>query len=162
MSGTIAKRIDGRHVLAGLLAFFAVVAFANAIFVYSALTTFGGIDTEDAYRRGLAYNATLTEADQQSALGWRTSLTHDRANGALRLTIEDRESRPITGLSISGRLSRPATSRQDLNLAHFEEHAGGVYEIALGAMPSGNWIADLVVQSVGNAPYRMRERLWLP
>ena len=114
MSGTIAERLDGRHVLAGLIAFFAVVAFANAIFVYFALTTFGGIDTEDAYRRGLAYNATIAEAYQQSALGWQTSLTYDNAKGALRLTIADREGGPVAGLSISGRLSRPATSRQDL------------------------------------------------
>lgn len=117
MSGTIAERLDGRHVLAGLIAFFAVVAFANAIFVYFALTTFGGIDTEDAYRRGLAYNATIAEAYQQSALGWQTSLTYDNAKGALRLTIADREGGPVAGLSISGRLSRPATSRQDLTFS---------------------------------------------
>ena len=50
----LAKGIEGRHVLIGLVAFFGVMLVANGIFVYYALETFAGGDTSDPYRKGSA------------------------------------------------------------------------------------------------------------
>ena len=41
--------INGRHVLFGLLAFFAIVLVADTYLIYKAVSTFGGLETEDAW-----------------------------------------------------------------------------------------------------------------
>ena len=42
------KEVTGRMVLACLLAFFAVVAGVNALMIRAAVSTFGGVETENA------------------------------------------------------------------------------------------------------------------
>ena len=162
MSEIAMRRIDGRHVLAGLVVFFAVMLLANAVFVYYAVTTFGGVDTEDAYRKGVAYNTTLDDAATQTGLGWKTSLAYDGDRGSLALTITDAAGLPVSGLDITGRLLHPATTTRDFVLERFEDHGDGRYQRALDPNVNGAWIADLVVQSGQQTPIRMRQRLWLP
>lgn len=162
MTGIAMTRIDGRHVLAGLAVFFAVMLIANAVFVYFAVTTFGGVDTEDAYRKGLAYNTTLSQASAQAELGWKTELAYDAGPGQLALTIADAAGQPVNSLDISGRLVHPANGALDIALDRFEQRGDGHYVLALDPGLKGAWIADLAIESSRETPFRMRQRLWLP
>ncbi len=162
MSHAMTRKIDGRHVLAAFIAFFGVMLAANGVFVYFALSTFGGVGTEDAYRKGLDYNATLGEANAQATLGWQPALSLDAATGTLTLKVADSSGKPITGLRVTGLLMRPATNAADRKLENFEEKTGGVYVARLDALEQGAWIADLVMQWETGIPFKMRERLWLP
>jgi nitrogen fixation protein FixH len=161
MSQALVRRIEGRHVLFALVAFFGVMFAANGAFVYLALSTFGGIETENAYRKGLDYNKTLAEAGAQAALGWRPVLAYDATAGVLTLEVADQTGAPVTGLAVQGMLMRPATSSFDQKLERFEEHAGGVYLGHAPKLEHGTWIADLVLTSPKGIPFRLRERLWL-
>lgn len=153
----------GSHVLAALLGFFGVMFLVNGFFVYCALSTFGGIDTPDAYRKGLAYNATLAAAGEQVALGWSARLDYVADAGTLALTVTDGTNRPMRGLVISGRLFRPTTDRFDRALGAFNESSPGFYTLRLDGIAAGAWIADLEARgaAAGTTSYRMRERLWL-
>ena len=64
MNGTawFANEIRGRHVLIGFIVFFGLIFLVNGVFLYYALTTFGGGETSNPYRKGLHYNETLAEA----------------------------------------------------------------------------------------------------
>ncbi|MFO1169684.1 MAG: FixH family protein [Hyphomicrobiaceae bacterium] len=156
------RRIEGRHVLAIFLAFFGVMLAANGAFVYFALSTFGGVETEDAYRKGLDYNATLGEANAQASLGWQPALALDAASGTLTLKVADKTGKPVTGLKITGVLMRPVTNVGDRKLDGFVEQAGGIYVERLDALVPGTWIADLAMQWETGIPFKMRERLWQP
>jgi nitrogen fixation protein FixH len=153
------NRVTGRHVLYALVAFFSVMLLANGVFVYLAVSTFGGIDTPDAYRKGLAYNETLAEAEAQAKRGWSARIA-PIGNAQLRITITDRAGLPVTGLTLSGRLLRPATNRFDLELTEFIDRGNGIYETSLTSAQSGAWIAEIEARGSG-MPLRMRERLWL-
>ena len=85
--------IQGRHVLVLLLGFFAVVASANAVMIYGALSTFGGLDTPDAYRKGLAYNQRIDAAAAQAQLGWQESLELNGTPSRLALTLDRKSTR---------------------------------------------------------------------
>lgn len=161
MSQALVRRIEGRHVLIALLAFFGVMFAANGAFVYFALSTFGGVDTEDAYRKGLDYNATLAEAGAQAARGWQPVLAYDEAAGVMTLKVTDKAGAPVAGLRVQGRLMRPATDSFDRPLDGFEEHAGGIYLGRPKKLEQGSWIADLVLTAPDGIPFRLRERLWL-
>ena len=162
MSQALTRKIDGRHVLAMFIAFFAVMMAANGVFVYFALSTFGGLQTEDAYRKGLGYNATLGEATAQASLGWQPALSLDAATGTLTLKVADTAGKPVTGLKVTGMLMRPVTNTSDRRLDSFEEQAGGVYVEHIDGLEPGTWVADLVMQWQTGIPFKMRERLWLP
>ena len=43
--------------------------------IYKALTTFGGVETPDAYRKGLAYNQRIAAEEAQAGLGWHDELS---------------------------------------------------------------------------------------
>ena len=98
----------------------------NAIFVYFALTTFSGGDTSDPYRKGLHYNDTLRAAERQAERGWQTDVAYDGKTGRLELSFLDKNAAPITGLTINGKLSRPATDKEDRHVV-LAETSQGIY-----------------------------------
>jgi len=157
-------RISGWHVLAAMLGFFAVIVAVDATMMYKALSTFGGVDNDNAYRDGLAYNSRIASAERQTALGWQDKIEAFSNPAKLRVALADKESRPLSGVRVETHLARPATSRFDVTLA-MSEVAPGVFEaaVATGDDDAGAWIADVRVFEAGSAApvYRTRRRVWL-
>ncbi len=118
--GWLANGFKGRHVLMSLIGFFGVMLIANGLFVYFALSTFTGSDS-DPYRRGLHYNDTVAAAERQAERGWRSSLSYDTAKRRLSLDLADNQSRPVTGLQINALVGRPVTDNEDHALSLKEE-----------------------------------------
>lgn len=160
-SAFIAGPLSGRHVLFALLGFFGVMVAVNATFLYFALTTFNGVETPDAYRRGLQYNQVLAEAESQQALGWQGALRLDPRR--IELSLRDAAGRPVSGVTAAARIGRPATDRLDAEVA-LTEVGAGLYVAELSRLAEGAWIADVAVRrlSLEDATlWRKRERLWL-
>jgi len=165
MSGIspIDREIRGIHVLVGIVAFFLAVATVDAVMIYRAVSTFSGTDTQDAYRKGLAYNARIAEEGVQNARDWRTEHTFDAATGAFRVTIKDRTGSGVDGLAVAARIGRPATSQFDRDLA-LKSEGSGVYAATIDGLSDGTWVMVLDA-SYGDAPqnnllYRAKVRLW--
>src|SRR5262245_1621977 len=96
--------LKGRHVLLTLVAFFGVMLIVNGIFVYYAITTFGGGDTSNPYQKGLHYNDTIAEAARQSERGWVATLAY--ADGRIALKLKDRQDQPVRGVRLEGSVGR--------------------------------------------------------
>lgn len=156
--------VTGRHVLIGLIAFFSVMLVANGILVYLALSTFGGLDAADAYRKGVRYNDRVAESQAQAARGWQVDVV--LADGADRLTVafRDRSGVPVRGLGVAAVLGRPATDRADRKLS-FREADDGRYAAALDRLAPGNWVLSLVATQLtgaGEQPrFRLKQRLFV-
>ena len=129
-----ADGLRGRHVLLGLVAFFGAIFLVNGVFVYYALTTFGGGDTSDPYGKGLHYNDTLAEAAREAERGWSARLIYGATPGRLALTLTDKDGHPVLGLHFTGTVSRPATDREDRS-ANFHEVEGGSYAAEMRLAP---------------------------
>ncbi|RMF08191.1 MAG: hypothetical protein D6773_02800, partial [Alphaproteobacteria bacterium] len=140
-------RIEGRHVLYGLFAFFGVMLLANGIFLYFALDTYNGLETQNAYREGLGYNARIEHEARQAARGWQPRAHYDGATGRLVLEVSDRRGNGVAGLAIRGELRRPVTDREDRTLA-FREVAPARYSADVALAP-GQWIVILDLQAAG-------------
>jgi nitrogen fixation protein FixH len=155
-AGWFANGIEGRHVFLGLVVFFGVMLAANSALVYYALDTFSGGDRPDPYRSGLNYNDTIAASERQAALGWQTELAYDDRRGRLTLRFVDPTETPIAGLNLAGTISRPATDREDREVA-FKEVARGVYaaDVALGP---GLWV---ISAASGDPLYRLKRRLFV-
>ncbi|HSD93517.1 MAG TPA: FixH family protein [Methyloceanibacter sp.] len=153
-----ARTVQGRHVLAGLVAFFGVMMLANAIFVYFAVVTFSGGDTSKPYQKGLNYNQTIQADDLQAERGWQTEIEYRR--GTLTLRFADSAGAAVTGLDVAVELARPTTDKDDRRLI-LKEVSEGRYSAAI-ALPQGLWVVSAASRHKdegGETAYRLKRRL---
>jgi len=161
--GAKAAGIRGGHVLAAMLAFFAVIIVADATMIYKALTTFGGVDNPNAYRQGVAYNQRIARDAQQSLIGWQDEIVALAAPERLRATLRDHAGSVVAGKKVTVRIGRPATNRFDAAL-ELTEVSPGQYEVPLPQAGEGSWIVDLKVYDGGASTeplYQARRRVWI-
>lgn len=154
--------LRGRHVALIFFSFFAVIFVVNGAMMYSAITTYTGIVSNEPYRKGLHYNDRIAEDERQAKLGWSDDVTITR-DGRIAVSLLADRTRPVTGMKVAAQIGRPSTNRFDSSL-DFHETAPGRYEAQAGSPEAGAWIVALEVRTDGNAAdpvYRMRRRLWL-
>jgi nitrogen fixation protein FixH len=155
-------RLTGRMVLIGLVGFFAIVVGVNAIMIRAATSTFGGVETANAYQAGLAFNRQQAAALAQDALHWNVSadLTR-RADGAAALAVSVRDSTgtPPTALNVDARLLHPADARRDHHIT-LRELAAGRFEGA-EPVPPGLWDLVIDVSRGGTELFRSKSRIAL-
>lgn len=155
--------LTGRHVLLMLLGFFGVIVAVNGVMIYIAASSFTGVETGNAYVKGLAYNETLRVAETQKALGWRVELNQRSLGGGrweMAALFRDKTGRPLDGLAVTAELRRPVHEGADrtVPLVSLGEGRYGA-EIALPL--KGQWDARLSATAPGGEIYLMEQRLWL-
>lgn len=109
-------RITGWHVLAGMVLFFALIIAVDTLFIVQAYRSFSGEVASNPYEAGLAFNRTLAQRQREEALGWAAVIERPEP-GVVALRMSDKAGRPLSNLSLTGVLERPATEtgRQTLN-----------------------------------------------
>jgi nitrogen fixation protein FixH len=162
MSALAMKQLTGRHVLFILLGFFGVVATVNAYFVYAAVSTFTGVET-NSYGKGLRYNEVLAAAKTQAELRWSHKVEMTSA-GTVQVSVKDKDGAPVAGLNFLGQIGRPAADRYSHELS-FTETKPGVYTASSGIQEAGRWVVAVAAtrpHAQSEPPvYRLKERLWL-
>jgi len=161
-SGLFGRPLTGRKVLLLLVSFFSVMMAVNAAFVYFALESFSGLETEHAYLKGLDYNATLDAAAAQRALGWQVELSQDgpAAETHLALRYLDGAGAPLTGLAVTLELRRPTTQIFDRTLDMTAE-GPGLYGADVRFPEKGAWILRSSARQADGTAYYQEHRLWL-
>jgi nitrogen fixation protein FixH len=161
-----AKRrgLRGHHVLTVFLGFFATVFIVDGFMIYQAVSTFGGLETQDAYRKGLAYNERIAAGAEQERRGWDDALSFLPDREKVRVVLSDSAGVPVSGLAVNGSIGRAATDRFDRGLT-FAQTGPGTYEADASNLQPGWWTVD--VEAVSAVPgdqsnvYTSRRRLWI-
>jgi nitrogen fixation protein FixH len=136
------REVTGRTVLLWLVAFFGVVVTVNVVMARLAASTFGGVETEGAYKLGLAFNAELAAVRKQDNRHWVVAAHVERKgdDAVVKLAIADPAGNGIGGLDVDVRLVHPMDSRFDHSVTMTK--AGlGQFRGEVAATP-GQW--DLV------------------
>jgi nitrogen fixation protein FixH len=141
-------RLTGWHVLAITLGFFATVIGVDIVFTVLAVRTFPGEVSVTPYEDGLLYNRKLAQVAAQAQLGWRAGAA--ALPGRVVLELRDHADAPVGGLTVTGKLERPATEAGHKVLV-FREVAPGVYAAAPGEL-AGAW--DLTAEAHDRAGHR--------
>ena len=158
-------KLSGRHVLGAMLAFFAVIVTADAIMIYKAVSTFGGLDNANAYRDGLAYNTRIARETRQANLGWKETVELRADPERIRVELKDTSGAPVGGVKVAVTLGRAVTNAADA-VVQLPEVTPGVFEapVAHGHAP-GAWIATVRAFRTGSAEteplFETRRRLWV-
>lgn len=151
-------RLNGWHVLAMVVGFFAVVIAVDVAFAVIAYRTHPGEVSVTPYEDGLIYDRKIAQLKAQEALGWQAAAEAEA--GKVVVLMVDAGQRPLTGLAVSGRLERPATEAGRIVLK-FRETAPGRYEAEAKGL-TGAW--DLTAETRGGAPggFELERRLTWP
>lgn len=122
------RPLTGRAVLITLIVFFAIIFVVNGGLAYFALSTFGGVSKENAYREGLVYDSEIAMAAAQRERAWTVdaNLAGAEAARTLELKVRDKSSNPEVGLSARATLVHPSDRRRDIAVA-LREISPGVY-----------------------------------
>jgi nitrogen fixation protein FixH len=144
------KQLTGWHVLAMLIAFFGVIIGVNLTMAYFANSTWSGLVVANGYVASQTFDTDLARARAQQALGWQVDLrtTPDH----IGLSFADASGRAIDDLTITGRLERTVTDKQD-QLLTFEALGGGSYS-APAALSKGVWEIEIDARGAGVPDYR--------
>jgi nitrogen fixation protein FixH len=160
--GCRTREVTGRMVLICLVAFFGVVAAANAVMIRAAVSTFGGLETESSYQAGLAFARESADARAQDGLHWRVDarLSPPR-DGATQVVIDARDAagRPLRGLTAAARLVHPADARDD-HVVSLQETRPGEFRGTADAA-AGQWELVLELSRDGSRVFRSKNRIVL-
>ena len=128
-------RITGWHVLVGMVMFFGFIIAVDTLFIVKAYRSFSGEVASNPYEAGLAFNRTLAQRQREEALGG-TAVIERPEPGIVALRMTDKAGQPLTTLSLTGTLDRPATEvgRQTLS---FKPTGDGWYQAT--ARLDGAW-----------------------
>lgn len=157
------KELTGKHVLIIFLTFFGVIFIMNGFFVYFSQSSWTGLETRDAYRKGLKYNQQLSRSEAQNTRGWTMSLKkEDLPGGGFSLTAVPRTAKgeTITRLDLSVELKRPTHEGIDQKFT-LKETGLGIYSGKVGKQPLGKWYLLVTARKGSEVMYRSKNELYL-
>ncbi|MEM6666100.1 MAG: FixH family protein [Pseudomonadota bacterium] len=157
------KPITGWTVLFWLIGFFAVIFIVNGIFVYTALNSFPGVETDSAYKAGQVYDTEYAAAMEQNARGWDVSIDMERRGDQslhLAATPRDTAGAPLTGIALSATLQSVRGVAHDRTVTFVESETGRYVAVA-ESVGAGNWTIELNAEQNGVRVYRSRNRVFL-
>ena len=159
--------LTGRRVLVLFLAFFLTIFAVNGAMIYLAITTFSGLDTEDAYRKGRTYNATLDAARAQQALGWTADIRQaavPAAGGHMLATVDvtftGADGRPLDGLEVAASFRRPTVDGMDAEAA-FKPLGNGRYRGTVDLAAAGQWHLHLTATDAYGDRFFVKKHMML-
>ena len=149
--------ITGRHVLVAMVVFFGLIIAVDTFFIVTAYRTFSGQVASNPYEAGLAFNRTLEQRRREAALGW-TAQVDTPEPGVVAVRLLDKAGAPLSTLSLTGVLERPATEvgRQILD---FKPAGDGWYRAA--ARLDGAWDLHATARDPRES-FEVRTRLVAP
>jgi nitrogen fixation protein FixH len=145
----VTRGFTGWHMLAAMIAFFAVVISVNMVMATAATRTFGGKVVENSYVATQKFNTWLDKAAAQRRLGWTVAV----AGSERRATVTT-----VPGVRVTRIAAHPLGRLGDETLT-FAEEAPGRY-VAHQLLPAGRWQLRLVVRR-GHDQARYLEELVL-
>lgn len=155
------RPLTGRRVLFYLLAFFGLVIAVNVGMARIALSSFSGLETESAYKAGLAFEKDVAAAHEQDSRHWNVEAVLQRESSTPRIvvTARDAQARPLVGLTPEIRLAHPTDKRRDVPL-EVAEIGPGRFQ-SLTPMPAGRWDFVIELRRDGEILFRSKSRLSL-
>lgn len=157
------RKITGKMVLLWMVCFFGVIITVNMVFMYLALNTWPGLTTEDAYKKGLAYNQTLDAAARQTAMGWLSTVKADLGTGpdkTITINMTDKARAPLTGLVVTATVER-ALGAHETQIISISESAPGVYSGIMKEPEQGRWLVEITAAGPNNASFRMKHQVMI-
>lgn len=143
--------------------FFVGLALLLGDFVSIAIRTDPGVVTEDAYKKGLAYNQVIEQQQQQDKLGWHGEVTVKKdaqPDAAISFKLVDKSQKPVENAQVRVTFIRPTQQKHDV-IIDLKSTSAGLYEGKAAFPFPGLWEAHVAVQRDKDS-FQMTKRMTLP
>ncbi len=160
MSG---KTLTGRKFFYIIAGFFLIIFTANGFLAYIAVSTNTGLETEDYYKKGIAYDKTIARALEQDKSGLNVAISAKVQPGMvvnLSVTTKDAAGAPFTGKGVNILFFRPTMKGNDRRIA-LKENEPGIYSGETKLPLQGVWDMKLEIKDAGKVVYKTRSRVVL-
>ncbi|MCP4935465.1 MAG: FixH family protein [bacterium] len=157
------KELTGKHVLFLFVLFFGIIFVVNARLIYLSQSSWTGLETYDAYRKGLKYNQQLSVSEAQNTRGWTMTLVQKTgSNGQLVLTAtpKNKVGDLLSGLALAVELKRPTHEGIDKTFP-LKEAKLGVYTGQIKKISLGKWYLFVTATRGAEVLYRSKNELYL-
>jgi nitrogen fixation protein FixH len=144
------REFKGRHMLAIMLAFFAVIIGVNVTMAVFANSSWTGLVVKNSYVASQEFNGHAAQARQQAALGYVARLRVE--NGAISYSLADAQGRPIALKGATARFGRPVSETEDQTLTLTPQPDGGIQ--AAFPLRDGLWVMELLADAGLEHPWR--------
>lgn len=158
------RRLTGRMVFFGFVAFFGVVVSVNAVMLSLAFDTMPGLTTDSSYKASQRFNRDLAAARQRDARAWKVEARVDRdagGSGAVTVSVREPEGAPVERITVKASVQHLARRANDRTFDVARTGPGAYAGTAEGLVAGAH---DLVieVERDGETLYRSRNRVMLP
>ncbi len=156
------KKFTGKKALMWFVGFFLIIFTVNGIMAYLAVGTWGGLETEDAYRKGIRYNDEISAASEQKQSGWIISLVH-RPKTLKGDRIDIYISWPETDLppaQVTAVVGRAVTNRYDQQIT-LTMTRDNIYTTAVEIPEPGQWNIKILVKRAEGPLYQLNEEFFI-
>ncbi len=156
------KKFTGKKVLMWFVGFFLVVFAANGIMAYIALGTWGGLETKDAYRKGITYNDVIAAAEEQKKSGWVISLVHSPKSmqgDRIGVTISwpKMDAAPT---KVKAQVGRAVTDAYDQEITLIKS-ADNLYTAPIALPNAGQWNVTILVKRQEGPIYQLKDKFFI-
>lgn len=156
------KIFTGRKAFLWFAGFFLVIFSVNGFMLYLALGSWGGLSTNDAYRKGLYYNDQIAAAKAQRESGWDISLVHSpKAITGERLDVKiSWPENDLPPAKVTAQLSRAVTNRYDQEVT-LTKTGSNIYTAPVTLPVAGQWNLTILVKHAEGPLYRLDEKIFV-
>ena len=119
-----------------IVLFFLVFMIVDAFMVTVAIRTQTGLITEDAYKKGLAYNQTINAAREQETWGWSHTIILE--NNRLGFFLKDDFNSDIIDANVNAKIIREVQDGYDFEVS-MRRSSQNFYEANIDFPLTGEW-----------------------
>ena len=149
------REFTGKHMLAIMLGFFAVVLAANMTMVYFARHSWTGLVVENSYIASQEFNEKTQKLEAMEAVDVHPDVTFEA--GTLRVRLHTRAGEPVMARNVKLAIGRPSNEGQD-RVVDLTERASGTFE-APQDLALGQWTGSVTAELPGHGEWTRPVRL---
>lgn len=125
--------------------FFGVIFAVNFFYIYISQKTWRGVVTKDSYQKGLNYNDTLKQVENQKNLGWKVNISYQpqEDGGHITVALLDDKSTPITDAKVYASFKRPIQEGSDF--VQEIPLQNGAYQTDVEFPVKGQWDVEITI-----------------
>ncbi|NOZ66559.1 MAG: FixH family protein [Alphaproteobacteria bacterium] len=158
-----AKEFTGKKAMMWIVGFFLVIFTVNAIMATVAVGTWGGLETDNAYRKGLFYNNEIAAAEDQHKSGWTIALSHrptamENDRIGVKITWPENDLPPV---QVSVLITRAVTNAYDQEII-LTNAGDNIYTAAVKFAEPGQWDVDVIVKRSEGPVYQLTDKIFVP
>lgn len=148
------REFTGRDAAFVFVGGFVIIIMVNVILTVYAVGSFPGLDVKNAYVASQEFDE---QKARQEALGWQSEISY--AEGRVTFVLNDANNRPVTPNSISIKIGRATTARDD---AILDLRFNGSAFVAEHELQAGKWLAFVEIIAADGESFRQVREIYVP